>query len=70
MKHLTLTGYYAGQTLCGASRTLTDDYYHAIYAPDVILDSPEMCPICKGLWLNDGVVLEPLSHEIQLELFG
>ena len=31
--HLTLTGFNAGQTLCGSSRNERDKYLHANYAP-------------------------------------
>jgi len=44
--HLTLTGYYAGQPICGAD-TKTENDAHATYAP---LDKPEYretrCPAC------------------------
>jgi hypothetical protein len=45
MRHLTLTGYQAGQTLCGAERNGKE--VHASYAP---LDNEEFraatCPAC------------------------
>ena len=31
--HLTLTGFHAGQTLCGSARNERDKYLHANYAP-------------------------------------
>ena len=49
--HLTITGMYAGTPLCGISRSLPGvEYYHAMYAPQSIIDSPDMCAICKRMW--------------------
>lgn len=63
MTHLTLTGYYAGQTLCGAKKEfdettgkLKDQYLHAAYAPIDKLkrgeckDFSELCPACLKEW--------------------
>lgn len=33
MHHLTLTGFYAGETLCGTPRNNEDTYTHAVYSP-------------------------------------
>lgn len=51
MLHLTLTGYHAGQTLCGAERVLENAHAHAMWAP---LGNPEyrqkVCPECLKVW--------------------
>jgi hypothetical protein len=69
MTHLTLTGYYAGQTLCGARKEfdastgqLKEQYLHAMYAPIERLAANELpnwqplCPACKKEW--DDAALE------------
>ncbi len=54
MIHLTMTGYHAGVVICGAKKHehADDEYVHAMYAPQVILDSPDLCPVCKSYWDN------------------
>lgn len=52
--HLTLTGYYAGRPLCDCDKPSElakgVKFYHAMFAPDVILNDPLLCPTCKRLW--------------------
>lgn len=61
LKHLTHTGYYAGQTLCGAPRVSLEDGVHAVYTrPDVIKARRfpggqgdgviELCEKCCQVW--------------------
>lgn len=52
MTHLTITGMYAGQTLCGARHVDNpqDQYLHAMYAPIEKLERNEIAnfsPLCK-----------------------
>ena len=49
MKHITLTGYYAGSTVCGAAKDIEGDTY--AHAGDW-LDNPEIfvCPKCREVW--------------------
>lgn len=50
MYHLTLTGFHAGQTYCGAPRNESDTYAHPAYnnaALKAQLDRQDMCPNCK-----------------------
>lgn len=64
MTHLTLTGYYAGATLCGARKEfdaatgkLKDQYLHATYAPIEKLRQGQcknftaLCPDCYRAWM-------------------
>lgn len=48
--HLTLTGYEAGRVLCGAAKTEDNEYLHAMYAPQSVIDSDKCCPKCRRLW--------------------
>jgi len=52
MTHLTLTGYEAGRVICGAPKTSDNQYLHAMYAPQSLIDSAECCEECRKLW-ND-----------------
>lgn len=60
--HLTMTGIYAGQTICGALREGRDDGVHMIYAP---LDKPEfratVCPACLKAFVS-SYEPEELAH--------
>jgi hypothetical protein len=50
MIHLTLTGFHAGQTYCGAPRNEGDTYQHPAYnntAWQAQLDNPNLCLGCK-----------------------
>jgi len=53
MRHITLTGYYAGKTVCGAPRNDNDTYAHI----GAWLDNPEatmdLCPECAEIY-NDS----------------
>lgn len=56
MKHLTLTGYYAGQPYCGCNRedNPDDTFCHLPYVGD---DSPfwdDVCPKCKAIYFDDS----------------
>ena len=50
--HLTYTGYYAGQPLCGVNKPQAyyngDTFYHAMYWHD--WDNPDVCNQCKEIW--------------------
>ena len=51
MRHITLTGYYAGETVCGAPKGIKDDTYaHA----GEWLDNPkcrvDLCTECAKVW--------------------
>lgn len=65
--HLTLTGYWAGVTLCGVPRTADGLYTHAMYAP---LANPawrvKCCPACVASWGYDDD--DPGDHG-QMDLF-
>lgn len=41
--HLTFTGFYAGQPICGATRVVENDHVHSAYAP---LDSKQFRRMC------------------------
>lgn len=60
--HLTMTGVYAGQPVCGAVREGQDDGVHLIYAP---LDRPEfratVCLACLKAFVN-SYEPEELAH--------
>lgn len=51
--HLTLTGYWAGQPLCGCNRAEEAargaTFQHAIYAN---LDNPDLCQKCVEVWFS------------------
>jgi len=51
MRHITLTGYYAGETVCGASKNIEGDTYAHV---GEWLDKPEnlenICPACREAW--------------------
>lgn len=53
MRHITITGPYAGQPICGDVRNETDSYAHA----GRWLDNPEatadLCPRCSAAWECD-----------------
>jgi len=51
--HLTLTGYYAGRTLCGAAKSPNVAHYHAMYAPLTIINADTTCPNCREIWNDD-----------------
>ena len=51
--HLTLTGYHAGETLCGNPKNPEKQHYHAAYAPDFVFTAETTCPVCVQLW-NDA----------------
>ena len=51
MRHITLTGYYAGETVCGAPKGIEGDTYaHA----GEWLDNPkcrvDLCTECAKIW--------------------
>jgi len=48
--HLTLTGYYAGSTLCGNPKNPDKQHYHAAYAPKFVFTDEHTCPICLQIW--------------------
>jgi hypothetical protein len=50
--HLTMTGYDAGKTLCGAEKDPNVQHYHAAYAPKMVLESLETCPQCVHIWTH------------------
>ena len=54
MRHITLTGYYAGATVCDAAKGIEGDTYAHV---GEWLDKPEnltdLCPECRLVW--DGV---------------
>ena len=56
--HLTLTGYYAGRTLCGIdredARAKGHTFSHAAYTSDERVDSPACCPRCREVWRDDS----------------
>lgn len=60
--HLTFSGVYAGQPVCGAVREGRDDGVHMIYAP---LDNPEfratVCPACLKAFVG-SYEPEELAH--------
>lgn len=49
--HLTLTGPDAGRPLCDCNKQEAlergEEFYHFVYAPKSVLDSPDLCPRCK-----------------------
>ena len=46
-RHLTLTGFYAGQPFCGAPRLATDRNVHYAYAPEWMLSKGSgTCAAC------------------------
>tara|TARA_R100000995_G_scaffold63313_1_gene32681 strand:- start:385 stop:564 length:180 start_codon:yes stop_codon:yes gene_type:complete len=49
LKHITLTGYYAGATVCGVAKGIEGHSY--AHAGDW-LDNPEIfvCPKCREVW--------------------
>jgi len=51
MRHITLTGYYAGETVCGAPKNIEGHSY--AHVGDWI-DNPkcraELCPKCAEIW--------------------
>lgn len=51
MRHITLTGYHAGATVCGAAKGIEGDTYAHV---GEWLDKPEnltgLCPECKVVW--------------------
>ena len=51
MRHLTHSGYYAGQTICGTPRNAEDTYQHygLTYS---IKNLDDLCPKCKQIYLN------------------
>lgn len=57
MRHITLTGYYAGETVCGAPKGVEGDTY--AHAGEWI-DNPkcrvDLCKECAEIWdsLDDG----------------
>ena len=53
MIHLTLTGFYAGQPICGSERKETDTGVHCVYAP-LIKDEyrATVCPDCLKAYAN------------------
>lgn len=61
MRHITLTGYYAGTPICGAARNTDGDRYAH---PGEWLDNPaaltDLCPICRKVWDDIG---EDLNDE-------
>lgn len=54
MIHLTLTGYHAGEPLCGKQRTADHEYHHpnvrALRNPDY---RARVCPDCLSIWESD-----------------
>ncbi len=50
--HLTLTGPYAGMTLCTVNKAQAkargDEFYHVMYWNQ--WDNPRLCPHCKAEW--------------------
>tara|TARA_R110001583_G_scaffold7411_12_gene36762 strand:+ start:1468 stop:1653 length:186 start_codon:yes stop_codon:yes gene_type:complete len=51
MRHITLTGYYAGRTVCGAPKDIEGDDTYA-HVGDW-LDNPDLshvCPDCLEVW--------------------
>lgn len=46
--HLTLTGVYAGQPLCGGERA--ERNIHAMYADFAAPYATEICPDCRSIW--------------------
>ena len=55
MIHITLTGYYAGNTVCGAPRNIEGDRYAHVGA---WLDNPNVadaaCPECLAVYNDVG----------------
>ena len=53
MRHITLTGYYAGETVCGAPKNIEGDTYAHV---GEWLDKPEnrvnLCPHCQEIYTN------------------
>ena len=50
MRHITLTGYYAGETVCGAPKDIEGDTYAHV---GEWLDKPDLshvCPQCLEVW--------------------
>ena len=60
-RHLTYTGYWAGQLLCDASKEKEIErgatFSHAMYAN---LENPDVCPDCLAVW-NSPDDEEPVS---------
>jgi hypothetical protein len=48
MRHLSITGYYAGTRLCGAPNNGTNKAWHASYVTQKLMDSGVICPECKA----------------------
>ena len=49
-RHLTYTGPYAGQLLCGMRRSeapAADTYVHFTLASDAVINAPETCGTCR-----------------------
>lgn len=48
MIHLTHTGVYAGQPLCGIAPRV-ERGVHFVYASDALIDGDETCPTCRHM---------------------
>lgn len=70
--HLTFTGVYAGEPICGAQRHEGDQAVHMIYAP---LDKPEfratVCPNCLKAYIDsfeaEEIAAMPDDHWVKQE---
>jgi hypothetical protein len=49
MRHLTLTGLYAGRTVCGQSKDGAQAV-HAVWAPEWMLTDADTCAACRHAW--------------------
>lgn len=50
LTHLTLCGSQAGQTLCGMAKSPAATHYHAMWAPDSVLQAETTCAFCRAAW--------------------
>jgi hypothetical protein len=50
MRHITLTGIYAGQTVCGCERNDTDTFSHLGSWVDNPELQKEICPKCLEIY--------------------
>jgi hypothetical protein len=60
-RHLTLTGPYAGQPICGARPEPGDNNVHAAYAPEEMLTSPDTCAACRAVWASGDPDADPTT---------
>jgi hypothetical protein len=71
-RHLTLTGPYAGQTLCGAPSGQGDDNVHAAYCREETLSDPNTCAACRAIWSTGDPDADPTKapDSRQNKMFG